>query len=108
VSHRPTLTARDQAARRAEARELLDRPEVRCALTGDRDALCSVPGLASAVYRLRAELVELLSGIRCCGCGTVLDGLKRRPEPGGGPLKCWSCEGKKFPAVVEYPSLGPE
>jgi hypothetical protein len=67
---------RDPAAagRRAAALRLLGQDGVRLALLPDRRVRVEggPPEAASLVREVRAELVELLSGSRCCVCGEPL------------------------------------
>ena len=60
------MAARTQAARQAEARALLVRPNVRFVLLPGARVRCEAGSseVVAAVPRLRAELAELLAGLR--------------------------------------------
>jgi hypothetical protein len=86
VSHAvETADIRRQAKRRADAMRLLRRDDVSLTLLSDRRVRIeggATPELATAVRELRAEVVELLLGLRCIACGEPLAGTRVPAGPG--------------------------
>ena len=73
------------AGRRAEAMRLLRQDGVRLALLPDRKVRVErgLPEAVAAARSLRAELVELLAGHRCCVCGEPLAEQTLTPAEAG-------------------------
>jgi hypothetical protein len=81
-----TLASRDRARRRAEARAPLARHDVHLVLPPGARVRCGAgpSDAVAAAQRLRAEVAELLAGLRCLRCGEPLTEMSRVPVGGVG------------------------